>query len=175
MQWRRFAAGFAVSIGLHEAAHIGTAMAVGGRPTFGFDRGRPSIFSGIDATEQPGRQFAFSAAGLTVQSLLDEVLLDVPRDRARAMSSFQRGVLAGGIGTAIFYVTLGRTGSVSDIEYMARTSVWSKDQISLVYGGVAVLHALRITRRGTGDFFVRPDPRGGLRLGIGLMGVGSGH
>jgi hypothetical protein len=166
MHWRGFAAGFITSIGLHEAAHIGAALAAGGRPSFGLDRGRPTVYSGIDASQQPTRQFAFSAAGLTMQSVIDEALLDVPR-RAQPASSFERGVLAGGIGTALFYVTLGRTGSVSDIEYMARTSTWSKDQISLVYGGVALLHALRMTHDDRyGALFVRPGPRGGLHLGV---------
>jgi hypothetical protein len=151
-------------------------MAMGGRPSFGLDRGRPTVYSGIDANEQPGRQFAFSAAGLTVQSVVDEIILDVPSDRARAASSFERGVLAGGIGTVLFYVTLGRTGSVSDIEYMARTSSWSKDQVSLVYGSVALLHALRIAHGGhRGEFFLRPAPRGGWRVGVDVRGLASGR
>jgi hypothetical protein len=174
IHWRSFAAGFVASVGLHEAAHIGTAVALGGRPSFGLDRGRPTVFSGIDATTQPQRQFAFSAAGLTMQSILDEVLLDTPPPRGRLQSSFERGVVAGGIGTAMFYVTLGRSGSVSDIDFMARTSSWSKDQVSLLFGGVALLHALRIAHGGRyGELFARPDPRGGFRVGLDLKGAGS--
>ena len=57
----------------------------------------------------------FSAAGLTVQNLLDEVILDVPHNRG---SAFERGLLGGGIGTTLFYLTIGRTGTVSDVEFI---------------------------------------------------------
>lgn len=79
--WRRFAAGFASSILAHEAGHVGTALALGAHPSFGFNKARPTIYSGIDATTQPHQQFLFSSAGLTVQSVLDEAILDVPHDR----------------------------------------------------------------------------------------------
>src|SRR4051812_46646769 len=72
--WRRFGAGVATSILLHETAHIGTSLAYGARPTFGFDKGRPTVYSGINLRDHPRRQFVFSSAGLTVQALLDEML-----------------------------------------------------------------------------------------------------
>src|SRR5690349_13992627 len=74
--WTLFATGFASSILAHEGAHIVAAYAVGGRPTFGLNEGRPTIYSGIDATTDPRKQFVFSSAGLTVQSLIDEGILD---------------------------------------------------------------------------------------------------
>src|ERR1700760_4557744 len=47
--WKRLGAGVATSILIHEAGHIGTAIASGAHPTFGFDKGRPTVYSGIDA------------------------------------------------------------------------------------------------------------------------------
>ena len=165
--WTVFLAGFGTSILAHEGAHIAAAYAVGGRPTFGLDAGRPTVYSGIDARREPGRQFVFSSAGLTVQSLLDETILDAPHPPSTSSGPFERGVLAGGIATALFYVTIGRNGSVSDVAYMARTSSLSKTSITLIYGGTALLHAWRIRRSNRyAHFFARPDPRGGLRLGF---------
>jgi hypothetical protein len=164
--WRRFAAGFATSLLAHESAHVVTALAVGGRPTLGLDKGRPTVYSGLDAYTQRRQQFLFSSMGLNVQAALDEAILDVPHRRG---SPFERGVLAGGIATALFYVTIGRTASVSDIDFMARTSSLSKSDLTLIYGGVAVLHALRVHHDGRyADFFVRPAParEEGLRLGV---------
>src|SRR4051812_8499698 len=94
--WRRLGAGVATSILLHEAGHIGTSIASGAHPTFGFDKARPTVYSGIDSHKHPRQQFWFSAAGLNVQSLLDEALLDIPHHRGGA---FERGLLGGGIGT----------------------------------------------------------------------------
>ena len=94
----------------------------------------------IDATINPHKQFIFSSAGLTVQTLLDETLLDVPHARGSVAGPFERGLLAGGIGTVLFYITLGRSGSVSDVTFMANTSSLSKTQVSLIYGGMAALH-----------------------------------
>lgn len=101
--WRRFAAGFAASILFHESAHIATAVALGAHPTFGFDKMRPTVFSGLDFHTNPHQQFLFSAAGLTAQTVLDELLLDVPQGPA---GPFERGVLAGGLGTTLFYLTI---------------------------------------------------------------------
>jgi hypothetical protein len=149
---------------VHEAAHVVTALAVGGRPTFGFDKGRPTVFSGISATNEPRRQFLFASMGLNAQAVLDEAILDVPHDRG---APFERGVLAGGIATALFYVTIGRTASVSDIDYMSRTSSLSKTQLTVLYGGVALLHTARIARDGRyANFFMRPNTGGGLKLGV---------
>ena len=85
--WRRLGLGVATSILLHEAGHIGTAVASGAHPTFGFDKARPTVYSGIDLHRHPRQQFWFSAAGLTVQSLLDEAILDIPHARG---SAFER-------------------------------------------------------------------------------------
>lgn len=164
--WRRMAAGFATSLLAHESAHVVTAVAVGGHPTFGLSKGRPTVYSGLDASIQRRQQFLFSSMGLNVQALLDEGILDVPHHGGGA---FERGVLAGGIATALFYVTVGRTASVSDVDYMARTSSLSKGDITLIYGGVAVMHALRIHYDGRyANFFLRPAPAGepGLRVGV---------
>lgn len=164
--WRDFAAGAATSLLLHEAAHVGTSLALGARPTFGFDRGRPTVYSGIDPLAEPQKQFLFSSMGLDVQVLLDEIILDVPHHRG---APFERGVLAAGIGTALFYVTIGRTASVSDIDLMSRTSSLSKTDLTAIYGGMALLHTLRIRHDGRyAHFFVRPSPRGeaGLRVGV---------
>jgi len=164
--WRRMAAGFATSILAHEGSHVVTAMAVGGRPTFGFNKGRPTVYSGLDAETQRRQQFLFSSMGLNVQALINESILDVPH---RGGGAFERGVLAGGIATALFYVTIGRTASVSDVDFMARTSSLSKGDITLIYGGVALMHAVRIHYDGRyANFFVRPAPSGepGLRVGV---------
>ena len=167
--WRHMAAGFATSLLAHEAAHVVTALAVGGRPTIGVSKGRPTVYSGLDATTQRREQFLFSSMGLNVQALIDEAILDVPHRRGGA---FERGILAGGIATALFYVTIGRTASVSDVDFMARTSSLSKGDITLIYGGVALMHAVRIHYDGHyANFFLRPAPAGepGLRVGVHLQ------
>lgn len=165
----RLAAGFVTSILAHESGHIIAAYAVGGHPSFGFNHWRPTIYSGIDATINPHKQFIFSSAGLTVQTLLDETLLDVPHARGSVAGPFERGLLAGGIGTVLFYITLGRSGSVSDVTFMANTSSLSKTQISVIYGGMAALHAVRIHFKDRyAHFFTVPDANGHLRVGMSL-------
>ena len=166
--WRAFAAGFASSVLLHEAGHVAASFSLGARPTFGFDAGRPTVYSGIDVHLEPHKQFIFSSAGLTVQSLLDEIVLDIPHaDPHAPASAFERGVLAGGIGTTLFYITIGRRGSVSDIEFMARTGALTSTQVTIIYGSIAALHALRISRGGRyADFFMRPSPDGRILLGV---------
>jgi hypothetical protein len=161
--WGRFALGFAGSIVAHEAAHVLTAYALGAHPHIGLDRGRPTIFSGIDTRLHPHKQFLFSAAGLTTQALIDEALLDIPHTRGGAL---ERGILAGGIGTTLFYITIGRNASVSDITFMAKTSSLSKTQWSLIFGGVSAVHAFRISRNPAYDhFFIRPAENG-VRAGF---------
>jgi hypothetical protein len=156
--WRLFAFGFAGSILAHETAHVLMSYAVGAHPYFGLDHGRPTVYSGIDSRLHPQKQFLFSAAGLTTQALLDEAILDIPHSRGSAL---ERGVLAGGIGATLFYITLGRNASVSDITYMARTSSLSKTQISLIFGGVSAIHAWRIARDPRyAHFFVKPADNG---------------
>lgn len=166
--WRDFAAGAVSSLLAHEMAHVVTAVAVGGHVTVGFDKGRPTVYSGLDVEREPGKQFLFSSMGLNVQAALDEGILDVPHARG---SAFERGVLASGVGTALFYITIGRTASVSDVDFMARTSSLSKTDLTLIYGGVALLHVVRIRRNGRyANFFVRPALPGdrGLRVGVSL-------
>ena len=161
--WRLFAFGFAGSIVAHELSHVLMSYAVGAHPHIGFDHGRPTIFSGINSRLHPHKQFLFSAAGLTTQDLLNEAILDIPHSRGGAV---ERGILAGGIATTLFYITLGRNGSVSDIAFMSRTSSMSKAQLSLIFGGVSAIHAWRISRDPTyGHFFLRPADNGAA-LGI---------
>ena len=167
--WRSVVAGFATSLLAHESAHVITAIAVGGRPTIGVSKGRPTVYSGLSADSTPTKQFLFSSMALNVQALLDEAILDVPHDRG---APFERGVLLGGIVTTLFYVTAGRTASVSDVDFMARTSTLSKTDITVIYGGVAMLHVLRIHRDARyANFFVRPSPAGerGLRVGVNIQ------
>jgi hypothetical protein len=161
--WKKFAVGAGVSLLAHESAHILTSLALGFHPYVGLDHGRPTVFSGIDSYKYPHKQFLFSAAGLTAQALIDEAILDIPHSRGGAI---ERGILAGGIGTTLFYITIGRNGSVSDISFMARTSSLSKTQLSLIFGGFSAVHALRISRDlAYSHFFVRPTDNG---LGVGL-------
>jgi hypothetical protein len=135
------------------------SYAVGAHPYFGFDHGRPTVYSGIDSRIHPQKQFLFSAAGLTAQALVDEAILDIPHSRG---SAFERGVLAGGIGATLFYITLGRNASVSDITYMAKTSSLSKTQISLIFGGISAIHAWRMSRDPRySHFFARATGEGG--------------
>ena len=156
--WRQLALGFGASILAHETAHILTSFAVGAHPYIGFSKGRPTVYSGIDSDKHPHKQFMFSAAGLTTQALINEAILDIPHARG---SAIERGILAGGIGTTLFYITLGRNGSVSDISFMARTSSLSKTQLSLIFGGVSAIHAWRISRDPRYEhFFVRPTGDG---------------
>ena len=165
----RFVAGFISSILAHEGGHIIASYAVGGHPSFGFDHWRPTVYSGIDSRIEPHKQFIFSSAGLTVQTLLDETLLDVPHAKGSIAGPFERGLLAGGIGTVLFYTTLGRNGSVSDVSFMSRTSSLSKTQISLIYGSIALLHAVRIhVKDRYAHFFSTPNETGGLRLGVSI-------
>lgn len=162
--WRHFGYGVATSLALHEMAHVLTAEAVGGHPWFGFDKLRPTIYSGINTQMEPHKQFLFSAAGLTMQSLVDEAILDVPHARG---SAFERGVLGGGIGTTLFYLTIGRRGSVSDVDFMARTHAMTITQVTLLYGGIAALHTFRISRNPRyANFFARPARDGRVEVGV---------
>jgi hypothetical protein len=162
--WKKFALGAGVSLLAHESAHILTSIALGFHPYIGFDKGRPTVYSGIDSQKYPHKQFLFSAAGLTTQALINEAILDIPHSRGGAI---ERGILAGGIGTTLFYITIGRNGDVSDIAFMARTSSLSKTQLSLIFGGVSAIHAVRIWRDPSySHFFVRPTENG---LGIGFQ------
>lgn len=156
--WGRFALGAAISLAAHESAHLLTSLALGFHPSVGLDNGRPTIFSGIDSRQYPRQQFLFSAAGLTTQTLIDELILDIPHHRGGAI---ERGILACGIGTTLFYITLGRNGAVSDVAFMSRTSSLSKNQVSLIFGGLSAIHAIRIARDSSySHFFVGPARKG---------------
>ena len=155
---RDFGLGVTTSILVHEIGHIGMSVAEGARPTFGFEDVRPTIFSGIDSHKEPRKQFFFSAAGLGVQTLIDEGILDVPHARG---SAFERGMLAGGIGTTVFYLTIGRWGSVSDVDFMARTHVMTKTQLTVLFGSIAALHSWRISHNPAySNFFAAPTSHG---------------
>lgn len=161
--WPRLALGFGASIIAHESAHVLTALLVGAHPYVGFDKGRPTIYSGIDSQRDPHKQFLFSASGLTTQDLINELVLDIPHSKGYA---FERGILAGGIATTLFYITIGRNGAVSDIAFMSRTSSLSKNQLSLIFGGISAIQAWRISRDPRYDhFFIRPRA-GGLAIGL---------
>jgi hypothetical protein len=156
--WPRLALGFGVSLLAHESAHIVTAMLLGAHPYVGFDKGRPTIYSGIDSEREPHKQFLFSASGLTTQDLINELVLGIPHAKG---SPFERGILASGIATTIFYISVGRNGAVSDIAFMSRTSSLSKNQLSLIFGGISALQAWRIALDPRYDhFFVRPAGSG---------------
>ena len=161
--WSKLALGFGISILAHESAHVLSSLAMGFQPSLGFDHGRPTVYSGIDSQKYPHKQFIFSASGLTTQALIDELILDIPHSRG---GTIERGILAGGIGTTLFYITIGRNGSVSDVSFMSRMSHMSKTQISLIFGGVNAIHALRISRDPAYDhFFVGPSENG-IRVGL---------
>jgi hypothetical protein len=163
--WKKFMLGVVSSVLLHEAAHISASLALGGDPSFGFDTGRPTVYSGIDSRAEPRKQFFFSMSGLATQSVLDEAILDLPHRRGGA---FERGLLGGGLGTTVFYLTIGRRGSVSDIDFMARTGVMSKTELTVLFGGIVAAHSWRIARDPAYDhFFVRPRAGGGMEVGLG--------
>jgi hypothetical protein len=162
--WPKLVLGAVTSILAHEAGHVGTSIALGKHPSFGFDEYRPTVYSGINSHVQPRDQFYFSAAGLTVQSIIDEAILDIPHARG---SAFERGVLGGGIGTTLFYLTIGRWGTVSDVDFMARTHVWNKTEVTAVFGAIAASHVIRMSRdKHYANFFVRPRP--GARMDVGM-------
>lgn len=162
--WDKLVLGATTSILAHEAGHVATSLALGKHPSFGFNEYRPTVYSGIDAHLQPRDQFYFSAAGLTVQSVIDEAILDIPHTRG---SAFERGVLGGGLGTTLFYLTIGRWGSVSDVDFMARTHVWNKTEVTAIFGTIAASHAFRMSRdKHYANFFARPRAGSGMDVGV---------
>ena len=164
--WQYFGLGFATSLALHEAAHVMTSVALGAKPSFGFSDGRPTIYSGLSGSVQQHKQFLFSAAGLTMQTFIDEAILDIPHARG---SAFERGVLGGGIATTLFYLTIGRTGSVSDVQVMAEMHGMTKTQTTLLFGSIVTLHMIRISRdHAYANFFARPGGDGGMDVGVSL-------
>ena len=166
--WLEFGVGFMASIVAHEAGHILASLAVGGDPSVGFDTGRPVVYSGIDAFAHPNKQFAFSASGMAVQLLINEVILDWPRGPGVA-GEFERGMLASGVGTVLFYFTIGRNSSVGDVNWMARSSGLSKWGLTAIYGGVALSDVVRISlRERYAHFFAFPGSAGTLNIGMSL-------
>jgi hypothetical protein len=166
----RFALGFLTSILAHESGHVIASYAVGGHPSFGFNKGRPTIYSGIDSRIDPHKQFIFSSAGLDVQTIMDETLLDIHRSHGSVAGPFERGLLAGGLGTVLFYITLGRSASVSDVTFMAKTSSLTKTQVSLIYGGIAAIQIVRIHFKDRyAHFFTVPSGDGRLRVGMSVV------
>ena len=164
--WGSFAVGAVTSIAAHEASHVITSIVAGGSPGLHFDRGRPVISSGIESTVHPTRQFAFAASGMVTQFLLNELILDSPRDSGRA-GEFERGVLAGGVGTVVFYFTLGRNAKVSDVQQMTQNSSLSKGTLTAIFGTAAAFDVIRIlSRKRYAQFLAVPDRAGGLRLGV---------
>lgn len=164
----RFGAGFLTSLAAHEGAHVLTSLAMGGRPSFGFNAARPVIHSGIDTVAHPDRQFAFSAAGMTMQLVLNEIILDAPRGDGPA-GEFEKGMLVSGIGTVVFYFTIGRNASVSDVQQMTENSGLSKGTLTAMFGSVAALDAVRIiTRQRYAHFFAVPQSDGRVAAGVGL-------
>jgi hypothetical protein len=168
--WVRFLAGGAASILAHEAGHLVAAATLGGTPSIGFDQGRPVVYSGIRAGAHPDRQFAFSASGMTVQLAVNELILLWPHAQGEPAGAFERGVLAGGIGTVLFYFTLGRNASVSDVDQMARYSGVSKWALTAIFGGVAASEMVRIglNDRYGPHFFVLPGADRTVRAGAAL-------
>lgn len=143
------------------------SYALGAHPTFGLEHGKPTVYSGIDATRDPHDQFLFSSAGLNVQAIMDEAILDIPHHRGGA---FERGLLAGGIATAYFYATLGRNAPNSDITYMARTSSLNKTSASLIYAGLATIQTIRIAHDDHyANFFMRPSRTGSVIIGVAVL------
>lgn len=143
-----------------------TSYAVGGRPHFGFDRFRPTVYSGINTRISPHKQFLFSVSGLTMQTVIDEAILDIPHTRG---SAFERGILGGGLGTTLFYLTIGRWGSVSDVDFIARTHAMTKTQTTLLFGGIATVQTIRIARNPSyANFFARSLPDGSTAIGVNL-------
>jgi hypothetical protein len=161
--WRLLAVGFAGSLLAHETGHVLMSYAVGARPYFGLDHGRPTVYSGIDSRIHPQKQFLFSAAGLTTQVLLNEAILDIPHSGGGAI---ERGILAGGIATTLFYITIGRNASVSDISYMAQTSSLSKTQVSLIFGGISAIQAWRVSRNPRYSHFFATATGDGAAAGL---------
>ena len=164
--WQKFGLGVTTSILLHEAAHVVTSLAVGGHPSFALADLRPTIYSGIDSHVEPHKQFLFSISGLAMQTVIDEGILDIPHRRGNA---FERGLLGGGIGTTLFYLTIGRRGSVSDVDFIARTHAMTKTQVTLVFGSIVAVHTVRImVDKHYANFFARPRDDGRLEVGLSL-------
>jgi hypothetical protein len=134
----------------------------------GINQFRPVIHSGIDTVNHPMRQFAFSAAGMTMQLVLDEILLDAPHGPGPA-GSFEKGMLASGVGTVVFYFTIGRDASISDVSQMSANSGISKWTLTAMFGSVAALDVVRIvTRQRYAHFFTAPTADGRMAAGVTL-------
>jgi hypothetical protein len=50
---------------------------------------------------------------------------------------------------------------VSDVDFMSHTGVMNKTQVTVLYGGIVLLHSWRIARNPAySNFFARPSGRG---------------
>lgn len=157
--WPTFATGVVTSILAHELTHVAVALAVGGRPSLGFDQGRPVIHSGI-GPNQSTKAFAFSASGMSMQLVIDEVLLNWPRSGGIARE-LERGLLAGGVGTVAFYLTLGRSARVGDLQQMVTHSGLSAWGVTAIFGGVAASEVVRMALKQRYAHFFAGPARGG--------------
>jgi hypothetical protein len=162
---QKMTAGFVTSILAHESGHFLASYVMGYRPHMGISEGKPTVFSGINAYLHKHDQFVFSAAGLTVQEMMDELVLDVPHPRG---SAFERGILLGGIGTTLFYGTIGKNSRVSDVTLMSEMSHLSKTQVSLIFGSISALHAVRIAHNGKYAHFFAVPAANGMKVGVSL-------
>ena len=166
----RFALGFVSSILAHESGHVIASYAVGGHPSFGFNKWRPTIYSGIDSRIDPHKQFIFSSAGLTVQTLLDETLLDVPHARGKHRGAVRaRAARRRDRHRALLHHPRPHGQRERRDASWPNTSSLSKTQISLIFGGMAAIHAVRIHFKDRyAHFFTVPDASGHLRVGMSL-------
>lgn len=141
---------------------------MGATPGIGIDHFRPVIHSGIDLRVHPAQQFIFSAAGMTTQLLINEVILDIHHGPGPS-HEFERGILASGVGTVLFYVTLGRNTDVSDVQVMSEASGLSKWTLTAIFGGVAATDVVRIAlKKRYAHFFAAPRADGGMNVGAAL-------
>ncbi|MDQ6872216.1 MAG: hypothetical protein M3037_09450 [Gemmatimonadota bacterium] len=69
--------------------------------------------------------------------------MDIPHTEGGAI---ERGILAGGIATTLFCITIGRNAAVSDVTYMAQTSSLSKTQVSPHLRRISAIQAWRVSR-----------------------------
>lgn len=158
--WPKFIAGFFTSLAAHEAAHVTSSLVMGYTPGLGFDAGRPVIHSGIDEARHHTAQFIFSASGMTTQLVLNEVLLDWPH-HGQPASAFTKGMLASGVGTVLFYFTIGRSSNISDVQLMADNSSLSKWELAAIFGGVAATDVVRVLINPRyAHFFAAPTSNG---------------
>ena len=130
------------------------------------DSGRPVIRSGIDPNADPAGPFAFSAAGMGTQLPINEVVFLLPHRAPRA-SAFEYGLMAGGIGTVAFYLSVGRSSEVGDVQQMVQHSGLSTWGVTAIFGGVALAEIVRLAlSKRYLNFFATPTPQNELAFGV---------